>query len=65
MKITSNNNTYEINRIDFCPVMSRDILPELEWYEGVSEGNQYMNVKIDDNGIAAIEAFSGTVYIRK
>ena len=65
MKITSNNNTYEINRMDFIAAIDRDILPELEWQEGVSYGNQYMNVKIDDNGIAAIEAFSGHVYIRK
>lgn len=65
MKITSNDNTYEINRTDFIAAIDRRILPELEWQEGVTSYDQYVNVKCKDDQIVAIEAYSGHVYQRK
>jgi len=65
MKITSNKNTYEINRMDFIAAIDRNILPELEWQEGLSEHNQYVNVKCKNDQVVAIECYSGHVYQRK
>lgn len=67
MLITSGHKTYEVNRHDFTPAIDRGILPELEWKEGISDNNQYVNVKVDDelSDIVAIECFSGYVYKRK
>lgn len=65
MKITSNSNTYEINRHNFSPVLDVNIIPELEWQEGISEHEQYVNVKVDNelSSIVALQGYSGRVYL--
>lgn len=65
MKITSNNNTYEINRTDFIAAIDRNIMSELEWQEGITSYDQYVNVKCKNDQVVAIECYSGYVYQRK
>ena len=66
MIIQSGSNTCEINRQDFSAAIDRNILPDLEWQEGITDYGQYVNVKICNKtfDIVAIEAYSGHVYIK-
>lgn len=66
MIIQSGSTKYEVTRHNFKPAIDRNILPDLEWREGITDYGQYVNVKICNKtfDIVAIEAYSGKVYIK-
>lgn len=63
MIITSNNTQYAVSRHDFKPSATRDVFTKTPWQEGITDGNNHVNVKIENTRVVAIESYTGRVYI--
>lgn len=64
MIIEHKNITYVIDRDDYVRANSRNVLIAFPWEEAVTGYGDYVNVKIADKDVKAIESVSGNVYIK-